>query len=81
MAGGACQYHSDLGLVFMAVTLESLRQMVLVETGALAHNPGIKARVLAGATHRNAEDTVPDLGFSQQVAETDGLTQDFSVMV
>lgn len=49
MAGGACQCHSDSGLVFMAVTLESLRQMVLVETGALAHNPGIKARVLAGA--------------------------------
>lgn len=31
--------------------------------------------------HRNAEDTVPDLGFSQQVAETDGLTRHFSVMV
>lgn len=54
----------------------------------MAHNPGMKARVLTGArppighwTHRNGEDTVPDLGLSQQVAETDGLTQDFSVMV
>ena len=62
--------------------------MVLVEISALAHNPGMKARVLTGArastghwTHRNGEDTVPDLGFSQQVAETDGLTQDFSVTV
>lgn len=62
--------------------------MVLAEISALAHNPGMKARVLTGArppighwTHRNGEDTVPDLGLSQQVAETDGLTQDFSVMV
>lgn len=45
--------------------------MVLVEISTLAHNPGMKARVLTGTrastghwTHRNGEDTVPDLGFS-----------------
>ena len=31
------------------MTLESLGQMVLVEISALAHNPGMKARVLTGA--------------------------------
>lgn len=58
------------------------------EISALAHNPGMKARVLTGArppighwTIQLMEKTQSLTLASQQVAETDGLTQDFSVSV